>query len=403
MNRLINFGKAKATEKLISYIPYGNVIQPLWEESGLGPAVMQLVSGSTRPQRTHKSAAQRRRRRKNPGSRIPGNRPKSKARGFLHITDSHKSTKTILAKPTRMVRYAQSRRRSRAVRRRGRKARSRYSRRSSRFRSYRKKARRARTRTTLRVYPGGIPKSRKVKLRLTVQTAMKTESGRFTMFKFNPADLSRPLGSMSTSLVANTPYSGVSQGIHVDKDWGTPAVNSITLQASGLDFYWAQYPTAVVLGSKITISFVQDTATTTGKRLIGGFTQLFGENGENHSPELADMYLKVQGDEISMMLNSGLIKNPKYIVSGSSVMKQQQFSFNYSYKKYKKRVKYLGLETGDDWYQIVDTVPQMNPECYFILSDFGLPTTAHFLNCFINIEYTIQFTGGSTQENSTDS
>lgn len=277
---------------------------------------------------------------------------------------------------------------------RGRKRKRRVSFRRRRRSIYRRRRRVKRTHH-LRLLPGGFPQSKKVKLRVLKQCAIGTPDTTtgWGYIIFRPADPYNPFLSFDATEGAG--------GVHRNLLFTLKNGTSITPkpQPFGWDDWAAIYPNYVVLGSKITINFVQgsNSATNTTQFVAGWNKNNYHDGAVGHDQSFTQKYVDTIHSEVSDMLNIKVIQNPKILtqIGTGSTMEGGSRSFTtfYSLKKQQRRLKKMKLHTPehDGASASITGSPLYSPQAFFIIGDLAGDTAQIKLNCFVTIDYTIQF------------
>lgn len=290
-------------------------------------------------------------------------------------------------------------------RRGGRKRRPRYRRRPR----SRVRRRRRRPKTRLRLYPGGVPQTKIVKLRVMRQYVITTPALEWGFIEWTPADMRIPFpGSKAAGTVLS----------HKNLKMATTAAGGSTFstnrQPYGYD-HWlglgstahSNYLNYKVLGSKIKITFVPSAhGPDAGDNYYAGFSQLFvgpaGDAASDDGPTLDSKYGTIAPGQISDWINAGVVKRRKVVTTGGSGSGFQSFIFYYSAKKWERQLKRMGTNYGTRdqhgsvaqgllWKGTHGTSPAISPVCYFMMADIGTSTAGQAINCMITIEYTVQF------------
>lgn len=302
----------------------------------------------------------------------------------------------------RRVRFGRKRkRRSSTVRRR---------RKSAFKRRRRSKRRGSRHRNIVRLYPGGLPLSHIVKLRVLTQCQFESVGGQWCVFRFRPADMLIPFGNQATAANStNTgdnprPYVGVSSGAWFDKTGTTVAERK--KQPQGYDSWLDQsaslsaYKKYIVLGSKISITTIDGNVDSGANvKLYAGFTKLYDRIGGitlQSGVSIGDNYSNIIGTEVADWLSVRMVKNLGIVQSNplaNTMRASRTFTYNYSQKKYKRHMKRIGLTNDDDWFGSHLASPLTSPEVFFCLADLGASSADTKIPCVVNIEYTVRLSG----------
>lgn len=315
----------------------------------------------------------------------------------------------------RRRRGARRRRVSLSRRRKGR-------RKTTRFRRTRR--RRASRLPRLRLFPGGRPATKKVKLRIVMQQQINSIGGDWGLIEFEPASMFRPFLHMNGPSVVPFPDAGANHKrlIWEDKDGAIAAASN--LQPQGYD-EWIQknpgtagsnnYNKYKVLGSQTTITFINDQVSATGinLRCYAGFSSLFDEADETTPYQAGEgqgfyeKYAHVGFDEVADWLNVAIVKRPQVVQSnaiGSSLKSRRSFIFNYSARTYEKHLKRVGSWTNaSSFYGTHDAAPLVSPRVYFMIGDMGASSgLGHPFNILTTVTYTIQLTGLAIPQISTE-
>ena len=295
---------------------------------------------------------------------------------------------------------------------RGRKRRTSYKR--KRRTSYRRSRKRRKTRVSrsLRLYPGGFPKTHKVKLRALQQCTIFTPAGQWGYVAFFPASCSDPFNQFRASSVVVGSHLRLGfthkDGVAIlprPQPYGWDQW-TLTADAGAENPAGPQYQTAKVLGSKHTITFVQGSNSTTDSSqfLAGWSTRLYNDvvaSDQKKLPSFSDSYAHILSTEISDWINNKVVNRPsvlKHVGNGVPLLAGgQSYSFTYSHKKTRRHMRKMGFEMPEnDQYVFAHAgVPEFNPVAMFMIGDVAGSTTEIKLNCFVEIEYTIQL---STRE-----
>lgn len=251
-------------------------------------------------------------------------------------------------------------------------------------------------RSSLRLYPGGRPKTHLIKLRTLKQCQLTTIASEWGMLTFFPND---PSSFMEFRAAPAT--------IGPHKLLKFTFKNGTTVAPTPQPYGWdqwmgdgstgAQYDHWMVLGSRTTINFIQGATVEGGvdERHLAGFGSTTYGATNFDIPTFAGIYQFVDSTEISDWMNAGVVKNPttlKKVGAGARLVgKDQSFVFNWSLKKEKARVRRLGvlalhaLWAGSGH----DEQPPLRPVAHFMVGDIGAGTTSTF-NCFVEVVYTIR-------------
>ncbi len=310
------------------------------------------------------------------------------------------------------------RRRGRKRRRgRGRKRRLSYKR--KRRQSYRRSKKRRKTRMSraIRLYPGGFPKTHIVKLRALQQCTIFTPAGGWGYVAFFPASCSDPFNQF----VAASAVIGSHQKLGFTLKDGTSILPrpqpygwdqwTIVVDGGAEDESGPQYQQAKVLGSKHTITFVQGSNSTadSSQFLAGWSSRLYSSTtGTNDQglPSLADSYGHVLSTEISDWVNNAIVHKPsvlKHVGNGVPLLAGgQSYSFTYSWKKTRSHMRKMGFRLPEDDAYVFphSAAPAFDPLALFMIGDVAGSTTSIKLNCFVEMEYTLQL---STRETNRES
>lgn len=295
-----------------------------------------------------------------------------------------------------MPRYSRARRgrRSSVRNRRASMLKKKYRKRSSRFRSHRRRVRRARRPRigrSLRLYPGGVPLTHKIKLRVMKQVQVSSFPGGWGYIVFSPASLSDPFQHFTTGGVVGAhqalPY-GLIGGATTPKP-----------QPYGFD-HWVgitdsnRYRKYKVLGAKITLAKINEAVEpgVTQPTQWAGFSKLFAVN-DDFGTTFNETYSNVDRTEVEDWVNCGIVKRPQTITKAKAFNQAPAvFTHTYSAKKYQRTLKKVGVTDGD-WYGEHGTDPVINPRVYFSMADPGASTTAITFLFWCTIDYTVQLTG----------
>lgn len=263
---------------------------------------------------------------------------------------------------------------------------------------------RRRAKTKLRLYPGGVPSTHIVKLRVMRQYVITTPSLEWGYVEFNPADMRIPFPGSKAAGTVNS---------HKNLKMATTAAGGATFstnrQPYGYD-HWlidsgaehSNYRHYKVLGSKITLRFVPSSrGADSGDNYYAGFSQLFtgaaGQLTSSHGPTLDSKYNRIAPNEIADWMNAGLVKRRKVVTTGGSGGRFQTFTFKYSAKKWERSLRRNGVLFGTSytasdtqWMGTHGVSPVVNPVCYFMMADIGTSTAGQAINCMITIDYTVK-------------
>ncbi len=282
--------------------------------------------------------------------------------------------------------------------------------------------RRPMRRSHLRLFPGGVPKTRTIKLRVMKQCRVTPRGGKWGAIYFRPASMFNPfesIGALETSIAPETTVVTIHEKLlFTFKDGGVGATRP---QPYGYD-YWlsnlaggaGQYSRYEVLGSSTKIIMTPDTGALGGRNFYAGFNKnLYGQHDsavgdQDRRTDLLTFYQKfknIDDEEISDMLNNKIIDKPTIIQAGGSLSSGRSttlgaaFEFNFSQRKHKALRRRNGqpamwdaANTGTSVYTGTHgAAPDYNPYCYFIIGDVGDTTsTPAAMPCMIVIDYTVR-------------
>ncbi len=294
---------------------------------------------------------------------------------------------------------------------------SRFRRRNASAKRRRKSVRRGRKRRRsirrpLRLYPGGMPLTHKLKMRSTRQCLIKSSAGKWGTLTLHPGSMQQPFASMQTAEDTYMVASGNQTRLPFTDKAGVANVNAG--QPQGYD-YWlgitasGKYRKYKVLGCQIIVAFIADTASTGGAQHYAGFTGLMGQS-DDYGDTFSTKYRFVNDVEVSDMLNNAIIKGPKIITSGGTDFGgvHKAFVFNYSQKRYERYLKKVGARQGatgamDAWYGTHTTGPTITPKARFVICDIGVDTAPVTYNVIINHTWTVQLSDVIIPDASVDS
>ncbi len=298
------------------------------------------------------------------------------------------------------------RRRRRGRRAVKRKRRASYTRKRRRSYRARRKRRKSSTRTRLRLYPTGYPKTHLIKLRMQRQIKLTNISAGWASAVFHPAQCSDPLISMQTT-------SGATDVIAAHKLMKFTLKNDL-ISPRPQPYGWDQwmlsspYTFAVVEGSKTKLSFIQTRAAGVGSsvRMVGGFGKLTEHTSNAFLPDFSIEYGNVDSGEISDLINTGMLKRPRIMRlsgDGANISAPTQFVFNYSRKKTERRMHKIGTyaaalpttgplpkPTISNFMFEHGTTPAFNPQVRFVIADLGSSGESVAWDCFVTIDYTVR-------------
>lgn len=289
------------------------------------------------------------------------------------------------------------RRRRRGRRAPKRKRRTSYTRKRRRSKVARRKRRKSSTRTRLRLYPSGFPRTHLIKLRLQKQVKITNSPNNWASMVFFPAQCSDPFVAMQAATGADAGPNHQLMKWTLKNDAILPRP-----QPYGWD-EWANqspYEFAVVEGSKTTLTFIQSNSAGVGStyRMLAGFSRLTEARHDSFMPAFHIEYANIHKDEISDMMNIKMIPHSKILnLSGNGVelSTPTSFTFNYSRKKITRRMKKMGafaMKSANESLFMFDhdSTPGFNPQVRFIIADIGASAETISWNCFITIEYTLR-------------
>ncbi len=300
------------------------------------------------------------------GHPLPNNVPALRARAPRH----------------NMPRYGKRRRPRRRRGRRGRGSRTRYKRR-------RKVARRSSR--ALRLYPGGFPLTRKIKLRLQTQFTMTTKALSWVFTTIHPANLYDPLGSGALKFY-RTGETGA--GNHIEAITTNVAVAGAVPslpQPMGYDQWLsaARFNEYNVLGTKISIIPIQGSIGEAGHRFYGGFSRLT-DHDQGYGQTFTAGYTNIDSTEVSDWINAKVVRKPQVITSVKQLNAPSAlFQAFYSQKKYARRLKRKGITGINDFAGNYAGAPTVNPSFQFCLADVGQSTTATRISFMIVMDFTV--------------
>lgn len=421
MKRAIRYAYEEATNRVIDWIPGGtqarrgyNIGKGLYELAR--PRKFRKLHHHPRPNRTRKSAAQRRRKRpqRQRGAGPPrlGKGPDHRtALAYHKLTQRQKNQLYANLAERKLVRSGYyeriaDRRRSQrnkmpkryARRRRGRRKRRSRPRYGTRPRARGRRRRRV-AKTRLRLYPGGVPQTHIVKLRVMRQYVITTPTLEWGFIEFNPASMRIPFPGSKAAGTVNS---------HKNLKMATVTDTfSTNRQPYGYD-HWllgdaskSHYKDYKVLGSKITIKFIPSARTAdAGDNYYAGWSQLFtgpaGNASSTDGPTLDSKYGNVAASEIGDWMNAGIVKRRRVVTTGGDG-RFKSFVFKYSAKRWERQLKRNGIQYGvatpDSgllWQGNHGTDPVINPVCYFMMADIGTSDVGQAINVMITIEYTVK-------------
>ncbi len=267
-------------------------------------------------------------------------------------------------------------------------ARRRYAGRSTGFRKYRR-GRRMVNRTRLRIYAGGFPVTKKIKLRILKQVVIHSRIGEWGYVNFFPADLHDPLVGYLTPSAAVGNHQRL---VMVDK------ANAVLPRPQPYGFdHWLgdvgadHYRKYKVLGCQISLTLIPNkTLDTSETTHYAGWAGIFPE-ADTDGTTFATRYDLINRLEISDMLNCKLIKNPRII----NLSTAQRFSLNYSARAWGRMRRGVGISAAERWYGEHDTAPEINPVAKFIIADLGAADSGVIAyNFLFEQTFTVQLTGG---------
>lgn len=296
---------------------------------------------------------------------------------------------------TPMTRSNARSRRRRAPRRRGRRAGKRAK------SSSRRRRKSVRGLSRLRLYPGGVPKTHIVKLRMMKQCIITSSPGKWAFIRFSPANLRDPMSQMDLT--------GGAVATHQQMKW-TLKDGTITPRPQPYGFdHWldttasplqSTYGKFSVLGCKISLIRTplkaENTDAASYTQLYAGFNQRTWPSSTTDGSTFASTYGLIDSGEISDWINAGvcpraqIITQAKQLGSGAGTV----FTHHYSQKKYRRQLRKIGA-TDESWYGSHGIGPAENPQAFFMIADLG-PTddgTPVPLAFMLNMEYTVQLTG----------
>lgn len=290
---------------------------------------------------------------------------------------SHNSTMARYGKRGRRSRTPYRRRRGRA-----RKAGGRTRGRASRLK-----------RSHLRLYPGGVPKTHLIKLRMIKQVAISTRNGEWGFISFQPANPHDPLEHM---LAATAPV-GDHQALAFTLKGGAITPRP---QPYGFDRWLpgagdvSMYDRGVVQGAKIQIFNIPNTTGVAGSndRYYAGWSRLFPTGSSTFGKTFAQTYANVDRTEISDWINTGLCKRPQIITASKTFNKKDAvFTHTYSLKKWLRHGHKTGraYDTSNQYFTATGG-PVVNPEVKFMIADVGVGSSVTVFNMMVVIDYTIK-------------
>ncbi len=295
------------------------------------------------------------------------------------------------------------RRRRMYGRKRGRakKAYGKARRRASRFRGFRRRRRQRAPRHALRLYPGGFPKTKVIKLRVLKQVAISTVANGWGYIRLRPASMLDPFFDQSAVApvgnhvklrfldkdnAADThpqPY-GYDQwlGLYPEVTPGPPILGQTN-----------QYTNYTVLGSMTHITITHDIHAAAGAQFLAGWSPQLPNSSTDNLLNFQDRYEKVTSVEVADMLNCRIMKRPTLITSQPQMMRMgPTFSQGYSQRKVRAIYKRAGIELDRtlDFNGDLTTAPTINWRQHFIISDIAASTAIVKLNAIIEIIYTVR-------------
>lgn len=294
-----------------------------------------------------------------------------------------------------MPRYGRKRKRRGTLRRRARGRRLSMGRRSGKAKRSRRRGRKAPAFHRLRLYPGGIPLTHKIKLRMMKQCQIVSLPGEWGFIEFSPASVVNPMFNMRTG-----PLAGAN---HTAMQWTLKGGTAVTPkpQCYGYD-HWIgvtgqnTYRKWKVLGSKTQLLHIPTiSGNGNASQLYAGFNPKVWAETDDFGSTFGDTYSNIKQGEISDWINCGVCPNPKIITPQKQlgVGVQGQFTHTYSAKKYARSLRKKGIDDGD-WFGEFFNEPVINPKAYFMIADLGLDDTLpQPFSFMLVIDYTIQLSG----------
>ncbi len=261
------------------------------------------------------------------------------------------------------------------------------------------------------MYPGGRPATHIVKLRMVGQTRiLGPTAGTWGVLMFEPSNPVRPLKHLDQQgPLAGTGVNLTTGQVFLkwsDKTDDATLTNALSRrQPYGWDGWQTSstrhYKNAVVLGSRITISFLEGVAdeAATNNMLAGFVPGLFGITAEAEEPDsFATKFANIDNGEPMDALNVNMFPGKALSDPGISttVGRATKFSYYYSKKKHQRHLRRIGKASGSfgsfDFQSEGDEEAIYNPKCFFVICDRGA-TPATGLDCIVSIDYTIQLSG----------
>ncbi len=260
--------------------------------------------------------------------------------------------------------------------------------------------------------------SKTIKLRMISQCTFFTDSNKFVFFNFNPASMYQPLLGQRAATATPGPYvphpsGATTYGKWVDKQQLT-GLGDRTKQPTGYDTWLYnsaaadpdgnRYQRYVVLGSKITVTTLDGhTDDQASAKFYGGFTKLQNQSSD-YGNTLGNKYGHINDGEVADWLDTGMCPKIQVIQSNPFQMGLQTsrtFVFNYSMKKYRKRLKRSGVDPLlGAWFGTHGAAPEINPFAYLVIADLGGTTAATAIPSIVVFDYTVRLSGNVVADRS---
>lgn len=254
-------------------------------------------------------------------------------------------------------------------------------------------------RSHLRLFPGGFPRTKTIKLRCIQQVHIVPRPKAWAQIEFHHNNAERPMGEMITGTTKLAHYGDNAGGV-VD-----------TRQCYGWTHWLAatHYEHYLVVGSKTTIQFTPNlTDVANSINYIAGFAKgkwfTTAASGKVFTEETGNLLETEVGD----FLNNGYVKRYK-TVAATGVTGQAmgpRFTVTYSLKKYQRDMRRrFGQLTGSasalDWGANHDAAPLIVPTAHFIIIDLATSDTAATLNAIVTREYTLKLSNHDAAQGTT--
>ncbi len=286
-------------------------------------------------------------------------------------------------------------------RRRGRYARK-YARRSSAFRRFRRRRRGLRkiVRRRLPLYPGGFPRTHKIRLRAMNQMTITPIQQQWGFIRFRPASMLNPVfGFGPQDLVAYAPHAKMK---FYDKVNALPTTATIN-QPYGYDDWLSsgnQYGRYVVLGSKTSITITPNNVDSTGQsNWLAGWAKGTYGSSVTEGQLFATAFASIAATEVVDMLNTGICKKLRICANERTrVGLGQTFTKSYSMKKWMRSKFRQGEASRPDTHEMFGThgvAPTSHPTHYFIMADIGDVSVAPVFSVLVITEYTLQLSNAN--------